>query len=515
MRTVEVQSRCVSYPTITPLPLQLVTMSNPFQEPAFEASIYHYFLFKANQAATALHRERTEKRNNNNDSTPLKVLATTAASNEKKSPIPTNDVQHDADGDAKMSSARTPYDEQGNDETSSDSSRKNAPKLTSKSPASVATDKSSNKPTPPAPAGVQILPRLPAMGTLPGPYPQAAGAFPGMPPHPSVQPPIQYPYPSNFSLGLLGPRLAAFPGAPPMAPVPGANVPPMNMVPVNPATGSTGVSGKATGQSPSNRSPTPAAAAEKTNDSPKTPTAEDTSESIASVMHEKYSRLASVMNEEFPQYVNMIPPNAPFLAPDVSMRYAHFPPVHTEVGFLRQRVQMLQQQLQQQQAQNHQMQEAIAVNPIIRKRGRPANDATVPYDASAPLAKKLMTEAVRKRIHNRPDVPDDVKEHVAQLKKEASENKSKLRKKIGRLEKKLSKTQEKLNAVNAANKSPAAKLPPLPLQQENPAADALPESSPAEPPATFDSRFQELLDYQRANNTCRVPGRIPGLGRCK
>ena len=40
-----------------------------------------------------------------------------------------------------------------------------------------------------------------------------------------------------------------------------------------------------------------------------------------------------------------------------------------------------------------------------------------------------------------------------------------------------------------------------------------PKPAPVGPPPSFESRFKELQDYKLANNTTRVPGRIPGLGR--
>jgi len=397
-------------------------MSNPFEEAAFETSIYHYFLFKANQAATAAAREATLKRVNliaNNTTTPLLALAA-AASNDKD------------DGNKKPAAKPS-----GNDKNE-----------WSKTPATKPSDKEKGDESEKSPA-------KPA-----GNKEKEGGSE----------------KPSDAD--------------------------------------------KASEQEPATNSPS-------TN-----PPVPD-SESVASIMSAKYNGMAEAMKKNFPQYASKVPSNAPWIAPDVSMRYTHFPQVHNEAGFLRQRVFMLDQQLRQAQRENHQLIQTLSLKnppPEPRKRGRPSKNppadlAIAAEDDPSRPTKRVMTDKsyVYKRITNRPDVPDDVKKVVAKLKKEASTEKRNMKKKIARLEKKVSESKEMLSAVaKAPPPPPPQKLPPTPAPHKPAAAAAAavmpptkpaPPPEPAGPPPCFESRFKELVDYNRANNTCRVPGRVPGLGR--
>jgi hypothetical protein len=133
-----------------------------------------------------------------------------------------------------------------------------------------------------------------------------------------------------------------------------------------------------------------------------------------------------------------------------------------------------------------------------KKRGRPKNDS--------PLRKRSRTDTKWTRIAGREDVPQDVKELIDNYKKETYN----MKQKVARLETRVAVTKDKLNkkAVAAAKPAPVVLLPPVtaPTKPRTP-------PKPIGPPATFESRFKELEDFQRANNHTRVPGRIPGLGR--
>ena len=284
-----------------------------------------------------------------------------------------------------------------------------------------------------------------------------------------------------------------------------------------------------TDKSPEQQDTGKAASPTTQNSPPKPPAAQlPDAESIAKIMSAKYNRLVAAMKQDFPQYASMVPQNAPWLLPDVSMRYTHFPQVHNEeAGFLRQRVFVLEQQLQQQRAENQHLQKALDAKyqgspaPAPRKRGRP------PKDEERPRKRRSY-----KRICNRPDVPDDVKAEVAQLKKEVAAEKRNMRNKIARLENKVSRKEELVQML-ARVPTTVKKPPPSPPPVQVPTAASVPSPSgtatpaaalPAptkpppskqqvEPPPTFENRFKELQDYHRANNTCRVPSKIPGLGR--
>lgn len=166
--------------------------------------------------------------------------------------------------------------------------------------------------------------------------------------------------------------------------------------------------------------------------------------------------------------------------------------------------------------------------PTTLKRGRPTTaipPGGVDMSGLTPAAKKIMTDKnyyTNRRLANRPDVPQDVKELVSKLKKDTSNEMRSMKKKISRLEKQVTgqstklaaAAEEKLKklpppphvlAAAAAAKEAAAKVPP-PTKPK-------PRPKPVGPPPTFESRFKELQDYKLANNTTRVPGRIPGLGR--
>lgn len=440
-------------------------MSNPFQEPAFEASIYHYFLFKANQAATAAAREAANKKALGAvPTTPLAVLATTATTNDgnKKTPATTNPSKSDASG---------VKDGAGQTRDKSDKNMAGAPPQ--------------QKPLGAAPTPPQKFAATPPP-TIPGLYP-----YPNMiPPPPQV--PMQQP----------------------LRPSP----------PVNTAPGKLSVGGltkptkQAPTKSPAAKSPAAVKDAAAPTDTAKSPaTAQETPESIASGISAKYDRLAAAMKDEFPLYTTMVPPNVQWLAPQISMRYAHFPQVHNEIGMLRQRVFMLEQQLQQQQGQNQYLKQALATEQQARHK------RSLPTEEDKLKAVKKMKFSAARGVNSRSDVPDDVKEQVAKLKKDASNEKRAMKGKIARLERKAKKLTE---AVAAAEEAPKGE--PTPQVKPSPAAAVAapaaaagaptkpsPPPKPVGPPVCFESRFKELVDFKIANNTTRVPGRIPGLGRCK
>jgi hypothetical protein len=250
------------------------------------------------------------------------------------------------------------------------------------------------------------------------------------------------------------------------------------------------------------------------------------SQQSTATMSAKYHRLAAAMKKDFPQYDVRLSTNAAWLAPDGPMRYTHFPQVHTEVGFLRQRVFILEQQVQQQAAQMQNMRQALQKQdhppPVSPKRGRPPDLDTT---GLTPAAKKIMTDAnfyANKHLAGRPDVPDDVKELVKQVKKDARNERRTMKQKITRLEKKVSESSAKLTKMAHEQ---LKNLPPPPhvvaaaasAKEATPTKPKLtppkPKPAPVAPPPSFESRFKELQDFKLANNTTRVPGRIPGLGR--
>ena len=372
-------------------------MTTPSEEAALETSIYHYFLFKANQAATAAAREAAQR---NSNVTPLAVLATAANDKDSTEKLPAKPDSNEKDtGKSSAQGAiqkKLPLEESKDDEDGTKKST-DKPSETTKNPASM-----------------------------------------------------------------------------------------------------------------------PAA---KTTAGRKLPSSGSGTESLAAVMSGKYNRVVAAMRQDFPQYAQNVPKNAAWVAPDIILRYGHYPQLHNEVGFLRQRVFMLEQQLQQQQGQNHQMFQSIEhMKQQPRKRGRPPKNPPTEEDPSGPTKKT--------RILSRKDVPDDVKELLAQQRKESNNEKRNMKKKIARLEKKVNETKEKLNTI--------AKTPPQPLpsKQASPPPPPQPVAAvaaattaavsppkpkapekPVGPPPCFESRFKELVDFQRANNHCRVPTRMPGLGR--
>jgi hypothetical protein len=451
-------------------------MSNPFQEPAFEASIYHYFLFKANQAATAAAREAAEKKTlaaGAVPTTPLAVLATTATTNDgnKKTPATANPSKSDASG-----------------------VKDGAGQMSDKSNKNEAGAPPQQKPAGAAPTPTQKFAATPPP-TIPGLYP-----YPNMiPPPPQV--PMQQPLrpPVNMGPGKLS-------GGGPTKPTKQA------------PTKSPAAAPTETAKSPAaaQQAPAKSLAAAPTETAKSPVAAQETPESIASGISAKYDRLAAAMKDEFPLYTNMVPPNAQWLAPQISMRYAHFPQVHNEVGLLRQRVFMLEQQLQQQQGQNQYLKQALATEQQARRK------RSLPTEEDKLKAAKKMKFSAARGINSRSDVPDDVKEQVAKLKKDASNEKRAMKGKIARLERKAKKLTEAVAAAEEAPKvEPTPQVKPslllllLPLPLAGAPTKPSPPPKPVGLPVCFESRFKELVDYKIANNTTRVPGRIPGLGRCK
>lgn len=418
------QSSC--HPHGNPLPLLSLSsnqfdMSNPFEEAAFETSIYHYFLFKANQASTIATRQAHAQKNETAPS-PLAVLAATAT--------------NDKDSGAKKPAAKP---------TEQDKSKNNASDL------SKDGDAGATKPAAAKPAESSDKEKDDA-----------------------VKKPAAKPTTEN-TVGTM--QASASSSNKEKQPSTGNG---LNRLVMNPA-----------------------------------------------IMSEKYNRLVEAMKKDFPQYAGRVPPNAPWVVPDVSLRYTHFPQAQMDASFLRQRVFMLEQQVLQQNNQMQQMRAALQLqdNPASLKRGRPPAGTVPPgsIDTSdlARPAKKIMTDKsfyANKRLSSRPDVPDDVKEMVAKMRKEASNERRSMKKKIARLEKKVSKTSAKL--TNAAEEQ-LLKLPPPPHVlaaaggAKQAPADAVAKAPPSkpkappkpvEPPPCFESRFKELVDYKLANNTTRVPG---------
>lgn len=441
---------------------------NPSEEAAFETSIFHYFLFKSNQASTAAAREAAQPK-------------------QKPAPAATND-ETAAKGTDKAAADK---DDDGNNKQPAKPSEPSDKNPAAAAPVPAASNKPPAMPTgqPPifaAPAGphVSIQNMMPGYAVPPGPLP-LAGAMPPMmpgyaPPPPGLWPavpPVQQFPGGQFPGGMMAP-----PGQQPVGVFPpqNANVP--AVAPQAPPQ-----------QSPANAMP-PMMPAQ-----PPSTNAMPPMTMPASVLAKKYKKIADVIHSEFPQHASKLPPNAQWIAPDASMRYSIFPRLQQEVHSLRQ-------------AQHEQQLQSLVPK---RKRGRPrktpdANTAGVPIaEAVGPSPPKRGKYA---KIANRKDVPDDVKELIANVRKESSREKSAMKSKIARLEAKVVLTKEELKKKQAAK--PPLPLPPATIDNSQyKELIPLPKPKPVGPPATFESRYKELEDFKRANNHARVPGRVPGLGR--
>ena len=202
-----------------------------------------------------------------------------------------------------------------------------------------------------------------------------------------------------------------------------------------------------------------------------------------------------MIRNEFPCYANTLRRSAPWIIPGVSMRYSLYPALQHEINLLR---------YQQQQDQANQP----------RKRGRPPKNppaATMPPPGapiidSNPPKKKAKTDTIKyKRISNRIDKLDDVKELVTKTRKEANDERRAMKQNIARLEKKVVLTEKK-------SEEKEKPTPPSPEPQLLPPPKPRP-SKPTGPPATFESRFKELEDFKRANNHTRAPRSTGALGK--
>jgi len=450
---------------------------NPVEEAAFETSIYQYFLFKANQAATAASAKAK---------TAPKQAPTTAA-NDKQSPAVTPTTANDKE------------DDESNKPSESDSSEKNPTEEAAAGDMPTNTDTAAASDKPPA-AGMTtgqppaLAPRPPAQGIPPagppppGHYPHV-GQFPGMLVPPAGPPAFSPPLGGQMTpLNMMPPNMMPPNMMPPgMMPFPGMVSPPFGA----PAAGMQPPIGQFPGMFappgvPPVHQPVPAA---------QQPPPPNMPPGISpSTMAEKYQKVADVIRKEFPHHASKLPANVQWIAPDVCMRYTLYPKVQHEVNFLR-------------------YQKQVEKNQESRKPGRPRKRAPSPvmppvgnpFPALGPSPKKktkIDTKYVR--IATRKDVPEDVKELIANVKKESYSERRAMKQKIARLEAKVVLTKEKLDEKKQAPLPPPVPMPP-PIPRAPP--------KPVGPPATFESRYKQLEDYKRANNSCRVPGRVPGLGK--
>jgi hypothetical protein len=403
-------------------------MNTP-EEAAFETSLYHYFLFKAQQAEDAAKRAPSKHNNSNAASPPATNDAQTftADANDKQD----NDAD---DGNKKLPAKETPSETERNNPPDSNERSSNAP------------------PAAPVPPPLQQQPYPPPGMPFPsGQYPPF-GQYPGMVPPPGAYPPLA---PHHM---MPPPFAAPFPGTPAGPPV--AMAPP-------------GVSASPP-QPPATTSPL--------------------GQSQAQALAEKYKRIAQVICQEFPEHAAKLPPTAASVPPDSWMRFTLYPKVQHELNFMRYEKQLAEQQ------------EAKGGGRRRKKKGLTMPPVGTPIPAVEPTSSTRYA-----RIATRKDVPEDVKELIHNVRKELSSEKHSLKRKIERLEAKVVLTQEKAKKKQARSAAPPP--PVVPVAALPPPKRRASSPKPPGPPATFESRYKELEDYKRANNTCRVPLRAGALGR--
>ena len=264
----------------------------------------------------------------------------------------------------------------------------------------------------------------------------------------------------------------------------------------------------------------------------------------------RYTNVLETLLQQFPHLVRP-PPTVVSFPPAIATSFSLYPSVSRQVMTLTARVHELENQLRIQSSNNTRNK----TTPRNKKRGRedkediPTAAAAIIGDmtGTSPPTKKRKSRrkegpiSIKAPIKNRTDVPDDVKEFIDKLRSERRTAK----KRLHRLEDKVNKQKDELEkrqspakapldevpsvaarpaqavGTGTAKTPPAAaaaaaskpKDPPPPSDQETVSAILRQYAKTMKPPPTWEGRIKELEHFKLGNAHCRVPLRVPGLGR--